>query len=122
MEREMFKYFFLCAYLVSALCVLPLWHDRRQDSNPYCTYPQQQNWRCFAGHQARLTYHHATLPYRDILKTLLPLPKDLPDLQRRIIAAISEIHRDMLQPVWEEMDYQLDVCCLTNGEHRALMW
>ena len=114
--------FFLCAYLISALCVLTLWHDRRQTILHSRTYRQQQIWRCSAGHQDRLTSHHATLPYGDMLRTLPPLPKDLPDLRRRIIAAISEIQRDMLQRVWAEVDYQLDVCSVTNGGHIEHSW
>jgi hypothetical protein len=56
-------------------------------------------------------------PYGDMLRTLPPLPKDLPELRRRIIAAISDICCDMLQCVWAEMDYRLDVCSVTNGGH-----
>jgi hypothetical protein len=47
---------------------------------------------------------------------LPPVPQDLPELQRRIIAAISEIDRDLLQWVWVEMDC-LDVCRVTKGGH-----
>jgi hypothetical protein len=39
-----------------------------------------------------------------------PLPRDLPELQRRIIAAISNIDREMLRRVSVEMDYRLDAC------------
>jgi hypothetical protein len=41
----------------------------------------------------------------------------MPELQRRIMAAISEIDPDMLQQVWAELDYQLDVCRVTKGGH-----
>jgi hypothetical protein len=50
----------------------------------------------------------------------LHLPQDLPELQRRIIAAISEISRDMLQQVWAKMAYQLDICLVTVGSVRFL--
>ena len=33
------------------------------------------------------------------------------------MAAISEIDPDMLQQVWAEMDYQLDICRVTKGGH-----
>jgi len=49
---------------------------------------------------------------------LPPLPQDL--LRRRIIAAISEINRDMLQRVWAEMDYRLDVCRVAKDGHTDL--
>jgi hypothetical protein len=45
---------------------------------------------------------------------LLPLPQDLPLLQR-IIPAISEIELYMQQHVWAEIDYQLDICHITKG-------
>jgi hypothetical protein len=51
---------------------------------------------------------------------LAPLPQDLPELRRRITAAVSVINRDMLQRVWVEMDYRLDVCVTKGGHQRAL--
>jgi hypothetical protein len=49
---------------------------------------------------------------------LLPSgPQELPELLRRIIAAISEINRDMLQRVWAEMDYRRDVCRVAKDGH-----
>jgi hypothetical protein len=53
---------------------------------------------------------------------LLPLAQDLPELRRRIIAAISEINHDMLQRVWAEMDYRLDVCRVTKGGYLEHLW
>lgn len=40
------------------------------------------------------------------------LPWGLPELQRWIIAAISQINHDMPHQVWAELDYRLDVCQL----------
>jgi len=48
---------------------------------------------------------------------LLPLPRDVPELQRQTILAISEISRDMLQRVRVEMDYRLDICHFTKSGH-----
>jgi hypothetical protein len=48
---------------------------------------------------------------------LSPLPQNLPELQRQIIAAILATDCDVLQQVWEEMDYQLEVCRVTKGGH-----
>jgi hypothetical protein len=46
---------------------------------------------------------------------LQTLSKDLLQLWRQIIAAISEIDRDMLQLVWAEVDCRLDICLVTKG-------
>ena len=54
---------------------------------------------------------------------LPPLPQDLPELRRRIIAATSEIDRNnMLQGVWAEMYYRLDICIVTDSEHIEHLW
>ena len=45
---------------------------------------------------------------------LLPLPQDLPLLQR-IIPATSEIELYMQQQVWVEMDYRFDIRHVTKG-------
>jgi hypothetical protein len=44
-----------------------------------------------------------------------PLPVMLVDLRTRIIAAITVTDHDMLQRVWQQLDYQLDVCRVTGG-------
>jgi hypothetical protein len=46
-----------------------------------------------------------------------PLPNDLQELRQRIIAAVTTINRDMLERVWTEMDYRIDVCRVTRGSH-----
>lgn len=46
-----------------------------------------------------------------------PLPVDLPELRARIINAFEQINRDMLRRVWDELDYRLDICRITKGEH-----
>jgi hypothetical protein len=48
---------------------------------------------------------------------LPPLPQNLSELLRQIIAAISATNCDTLQQVWAEMDYQLEVCHVTKGTH-----
>jgi hypothetical protein len=57
--------------------------------------------------------------YGDVLKGsifLLPL-QDLPERWRWIFAVTSEIDRGMLQWVWAEMDYRLDICQIAKDEH-----
>ena len=46
-----------------------------------------------------------------------PLPTTLDELCARITAAIVDIDRDMLQKVWQEMEFRLDVCRVTRGSH-----
>jgi hypothetical protein len=46
-----------------------------------------------------------------------PLANTLVDLRARITAAITEIDPNVLQRVWEELDYQLYVCRVTCGMH-----
>jgi len=46
-----------------------------------------------------------------------PLPANLQDLCNRITAAMALVNRDMLTCVWNEIDYCIDVCCITEGGH-----
>jgi hypothetical protein len=45
------------------------------------------------------------------------LPNDLQELRQHIIAAVATINRDMLERLWTEMDYRIDVCRVTRGSH-----
>jgi hypothetical protein len=44
-----------------------------------------------------------------------PLPTSIPELKVRIRTAIETITADMLQTVWNELDYRVDVCRITKG-------
>jgi len=46
-----------------------------------------------------------------------PLPASIPELKVRIRTAIQTITADMLQTVWNELDYRVDVCRITKGAH-----
>ena len=46
-----------------------------------------------------------------------PLPASIPELKVRIRTAIGTITADMLQTVWNELDYRVDVCRITKGAH-----
>lgn len=46
-----------------------------------------------------------------------PLPKSLQDLRNRISAAVDEVTPDLLERVWQEIDFRWDVCRITNGSH-----
>jgi len=46
-----------------------------------------------------------------------PLAASIPELKVRIRTAIETITADMLQTVWNELDYRVDVCRITKGAH-----
>lgn len=46
-----------------------------------------------------------------------PLPASLRKLQQRITTTVETVTQDMLQRVWRELDYWLDVCRVTGSEH-----
>ena len=46
-----------------------------------------------------------------------PLLASIPELKVRIRIATETITADMLQTVWKEPDYRVDVCRNTNGAH-----
>jgi hypothetical protein len=46
-----------------------------------------------------------------------PLPMSLKELSDRITHALQTITADMLHRVWDEFDYRVDVCRVTQGAH-----
>jgi len=46
-----------------------------------------------------------------------PLPASIPALKVRIRTAIETITADMLQTVWNELDYRADVCIIRKCAH-----
>ena len=46
-----------------------------------------------------------------------PLPNSLKELRDRITHAMQTITADMLHRVWDEFDYRVDVCRVTQGTH-----
>ena len=44
-----------------------------------------------------------------------PAPANLQELRDRITAAVARIDRDMLTLVWNELDYRLCVCRISQG-------
>jgi len=43
--------------------------------------------------------------------------QDLADLQPRIFKTVKNIDAPMLTRVWQELEYRIDVCCVTRGAH-----
>jgi len=46
-----------------------------------------------------------------------PLSSSIPELKVGIRTAIETITADMLQTVWNELEYRVDVCRITKGAH-----
>jgi len=46
-----------------------------------------------------------------------PMQRDLPQLRQRIVEAVAAIDRQMLQRVWQELDYKIDICRVTKSGH-----
>jgi hypothetical protein len=45
------------------------------------------------------------------------MPRDLPQLRRSIVEAVAAIESQMLQRVWQELDYRIDIRRVTKGGH-----
>jgi hypothetical protein len=43
------------------------------------------------------------------------MPRDLPQLRQRIVEAVIAIDRQMLQRVWQELDYRIGICRVAKG-------
>ena len=46
---------------------------------------------------------------------VLALPVTVDELRESITAAVNSVTPDMLQSVWSELDYRIDVCQVTKG-------
>jgi hypothetical protein len=46
-----------------------------------------------------------------------PLPRSIHELRDRITHALQAITADMLHRVWDEFDYRVAVCRVTQGAH-----
>ena len=51
-----------------------------------------------------------------------PLPMSLNELRDWIKHALQTITADMLHRVWDEFDYHVDVCRVTQGAHTEGLW
>ena len=62
--------------------------------------------------------HHLTIPFEGGMHSFKRLEcVCTPELKVRIRTAIATITADMLQTVWNELDYRVDVCRITKGSH-----
>ena len=46
-----------------------------------------------------------------------PPPASLEELKQRITTALQTATKDMLQRVWEELEYRIDMCRVSGGGH-----
>jgi hypothetical protein len=46
-----------------------------------------------------------------------PMPENLQELCDRAVNAIALVHVTFLGKLWVELEYRLDVCCITRGSH-----
>jgi hypothetical protein len=53
----------------------------------------------------------------DVNPVIKFLPRDLPQLRQRIVEVVAAINRQMLQRVWQELDYRIDICLVTKNGH-----
>jgi hypothetical protein len=53
----------------------------------------------------------------DALVYIPPFPSTLDELKNQITIVVESITKDMLQEVWNEFDYRLDVIHVTKGAH-----
>jgi hypothetical protein len=86
---------------------------------------KQKTRRYFPGHQGSLDLTPCDIFLWGYIKDfifLLPLPQDLPELRRWMIAATSEIDGGMLQRIWGDVVYRLDVFCVTESGHSEHLW
>jgi len=61
--------------------------------------------------------HHLTIPFEGGMHSFKRQGACSPELKVRIRTAIGTITADMLQTVWNELDYHVDVCRITKGAH-----
>jgi hypothetical protein len=45
------------------------------------------------------------------------MPRDLPQLRRGIVEPLAAVDRQMLQRVWPELDYSIDICRVIKSGH-----
>ena len=67
-----------------------------------------------------LTFHECrsvTTVQRQFRTKFRQTPTSIPELKIRIKTATETITADMLQTVWNELDYRVDVCRITKGAH-----
>ena len=93
-------------YLTGALCVHPMWFYKHEHDNWVCSKLSVacQRWWFLWGYVKDQVY-------------VPPLPASIPELKVWNRTATETIFADMLQTVWNELDYRVDVCRITKGAY-----
>jgi len=105
-----------------------------------------ETWSCYYNHYNKIVYwwfiflslYRVRTNYRRILQNHIftntvcdfflwgfvkdivyvpPLPKTTPELREGINSAMGNVTHDMLERVWCEWEYRLDICRVTRGAH-----
>jgi len=98
-------------YLIGALYVHPLWFYKHQPMMIRCYLP---------GHLVLQMQPHVISFYgvTSMMRFMfLVFPASILELKVRIRTAIETITAGMLQTVWNELDYRVDVCRITKGTY-----
>jgi hypothetical protein len=45
------------------------------------------------------------------------MPRYLPQLRQTIVGAVAAVDPQMVQSVWQELDYMIDICRVTKVGH-----
>jgi hypothetical protein len=45
------------------------------------------------------------------------MPRDLTQLRQTVVEAVAAIDRQILQHVWQDLDYRIDICRVSKGGH-----
>ena len=136
---------------LSLLYVLILWPQMNEDSDDYVfqqdgfpAHFHNDIWdylntnlpQCWIGHFGQEEVMLMHWPHRSpdltpcnfflwgfVKDTVIPpVPADLQELHDRITAAVALIDRDMLTRVWSELDYRVDVYCISQGGYIGHLW
>jgi hypothetical protein len=99
--------------------VRPFWHVRHHATNPFPPIHAAARHEWFLIWQRWFVCVSLWGEVKDSVFLFL-LPQDLPQMWRRIMAAISKIDRDLLKRAWPEMDYRLDVCRVSEGGQTSI--
>ena len=86
---------------------------------------QKETTKFSLGHPVRRIKHHVISFFGGFVKNSFyvpPLPMSLKELCDRITHALQTIIADMLHRVWDEFDYRVDVCHVSQGAHIEGLW
>ena len=96
---------------------VPLPPTRQRIFEPAFTTAMDRAWDRWWSDATRLATSFFLWGYVKDQIYVPPLPASIPELKVRIRTAIDTITAEMLQTVWNELDFRVDVCRITKGAH-----